>query len=61
MKLLLVYTLGSGPTDCSRKSKSTIPTLCFRTVSEMGKKRGLPNWVPDGWKVEVRTLKKGKK
>ncbi|KAH0658942.1 hypothetical protein KY285_027491 [Solanum tuberosum] len=26
----------------------------------MGKKRGLPNWVPDGWKVEVRTLKKGK-
>ncbi|XP_015166784.1 methyl-CpG-binding domain-containing protein 13 isoform X2 [Solanum tuberosum] len=27
----------------------------------MGKKRGLPNWVPNGWKVEVRTRKKGKK
>lgn len=27
----------------------------------MGKKRGLPNWVPDGWKVEVRARKKGKK
>lgn len=29
-------------------------------LGEMGKKRGLPNWVPDGWKVEVRT-RKGKK
>ncbi|KAJ8536758.1 hypothetical protein K7X08_035159 [Anisodus acutangulus] len=27
----------------------------------MGKKRGFPNWLPDGWKVEVRARKKGKK
>ncbi|XP_055827026.1 methyl-CpG-binding domain-containing protein 13 [Solanum dulcamara] len=27
----------------------------------MGKKRALPNWLPAGWKVEVRARKKGKK
>ncbi|CAN4087791.1 unnamed protein product [Withania somnifera] len=27
----------------------------------MGKKRCLPNWLPAGWKVEVRARKKGKK
>ncbi|CAN4105316.1 unnamed protein product [Withania somnifera] len=26
----------------------------------MGKKRALPNWLPAGWKVEVRARKKGK-
>ncbi|KAK4363117.1 hypothetical protein RND71_018358 [Anisodus tanguticus] len=27
----------------------------------MGKKRALPSWLPDGWKVEVKARKKGKK
>ncbi|XP_060203576.1 methyl-CpG-binding domain-containing protein 13 isoform X1 [Lycium barbarum] len=27
----------------------------------MGKKRALPNWLPDGWKVEVKASKQGKK
>lgn len=30
-------------------------------LGEMGKKRALPNWLPAGWKVEVRARKKGKK
>ncbi|KAM3382092.1 methyl-CpG-binding domain-containing protein 13 isoform X1 [Capsicum galapagoense] len=27
----------------------------------MGKKRALPNWLPSGWKMEVKARKKGKK
>lgn len=30
-------------------------------LGEMGKKRALPNWLPSGWKMEVKARKKGKK